>query len=241
MDDYFELASQKVDPTVVTLTQRILYPTPLLWSTVSFTTTLMKQNISDVAKLFGWQPKEPPSTWNGVNTPTTNNPQPLPAQTSSVQKTLQRIRDESTRRPEEVEDPGAMVAPKSQGDDARPAKEPFPISPDTRMTKHSHGSVSPPDQNPSESITAHDTVRGIIGTGPWNAFKGTWAKTFKPVKTAPPRGSFLVSGLVELETPRATVVIDVAAWYDPKTMTYDGKSMFMGVRRVQLKTQSPMR
>ncbi len=232
IDRDIELVRRKVDPNVVTLTQRILSPTPLLWSSMAFAKTLMKQNATDVARMFGWEAKDMPGVLNGPNTPPTNKPQPLPAPNSSVQKTLQRIREESTRSPAEVKDPAAMVARKTQPGQTRSEKAPAPGATDP---------ASQPGKPAAADRTTHEFVRGMTGNGPWDAFKGTWAKTFRPMRTQPPRGSFLVSGLVELETSRAAVVIDVVAWYDPLTKKYNAKSMYMGIRRVQFKTQSPLR
>ncbi|KAH8897985.1 hypothetical protein GQ53DRAFT_742795 [Thozetella sp. PMI_491] len=241
IDDEIKLARQEVDPNIVTLTQRILYPTPLLWASMAFTTTLMKQNANDVAKMFGWEVKQAPSIF-GPGTQPPGAHQQLPAQGSSVQKTLQRIREESTRRPEEVKDPAEMVARKTQTEDQQAEKTPgHSASNSSTRTDRPVVSHSPHEAVTTDRLSSLDRIRSLTGNGPWDAFKGTWAKKFKPTRPHPPRGSFLVSGLVELETSRATIVVDVAAWYNPATKRYDSKSMYLGVRRVQMKTQSPLR
>ncbi|XMA18377.1 hypothetical protein WAI453_011168 [Rhynchosporium graminicola] len=76
---------------------------------------------------------------------------------------------------------------------------------------------------------------------PIMAFKAKLAQTWKPILQHPPRGSILVSGLVELDSPKATLVFDVRAAYNPKTKEYDPSSLLIQLRRLQPKKQSPAR
>jgi hypothetical protein len=71
------------------------------------------------------------------------------------------------------------------------------------------------------------------------AFKAKMAQTWRPAPNYPPRGSILVSGLVELDSPKAWLVFDVRAAWDPKTRSYDARSMHLQLRRMQLKKQGP--
>lgn len=75
---------------------------------------------------------------------------------------------------------------------------------------------------------------------PIMAFKAKLAQTWRPAPNFPPRGSILVSGLVELDTPKAWLVFDVKAAWDPKTRAYDPRSMHVQLRRMQLKKQGPV-
>ena len=77
-------------------------------------------------------------------------------------------------------------------------------------------------------------------TKPILAFKTEFQKTFKPAKNFPPRGSILVTGLVEVDSPRAWLVFDVRAAWDPSTKTYDPLSMVLSLRRLQMKKQGPL-
>ena len=69
------------------------------------------------------------------------------------------------------------------------------------------------------------------------AFKRTLAKTWKPAGIPPPRGTFLVSGLVEVRGPRGLCVLDVQAAYHPRHSSWE--AIAIGVRRVQPRKQSP--
>ena len=68
-------------------------------------------------------------------------------------------------------------------------------------------------------------------------FKRTLAKTWRPASIPPPRGSFIVSGLVELEGPRGMCVLDVHAAYHPKESRWEAISV--ALRRLQQRKQSP--
>jgi len=72
------------------------------------------------------------------------------------------------------------------------------------------------------------------------AFKTKFAQTWRPAPNYPPRGSILVSGLIELDSPKAWLVIDVRAAWDPKTKQYDPRSMLLAIRRLQMKRQAPL-
>jgi hypothetical protein len=72
------------------------------------------------------------------------------------------------------------------------------------------------------------------------AFKTKFAQTWRPAPNYPPRGSILVSGLIELDSPKAWLVIDVKAAWDPKTKQYDPRSMHLVMRRLQMKRQAPL-
>ncbi|KAL2063250.1 hypothetical protein VTL71DRAFT_5055 [Oculimacula yallundae] len=76
---------------------------------------------------------------------------------------------------------------------------------------------------------------------PITAFKAKLAQTWRPVPNYPPRGSLIISGLVELESPKAMLVFDVRAAWDPKTREFDSRSMSIKLRRFQQKKQSPQR
>lgn len=80
-----------------------------------------------------------------------------------------------------------------------------------------------------------------MAVGPWMEFQRKLSQSWKPTKDLPPRGSIKVSGMVELETPRAFVVVDVFGFWDPETRKFPFPSLFMKVRRVQMKVQKPAR
>lgn len=74
---------------------------------------------------------------------------------------------------------------------------------------------------------------------PLVAFKQKLQKTWKRTPDHPPRGSILMSGMVELESTAAYFVFDVSAAWDPKQRAYDKRSMHLVLRRFQWKKQGP--
>ncbi|KAE8451344.1 hypothetical protein EG329_003973 [Mollisiaceae sp. DMI_Dod_QoI] len=75
---------------------------------------------------------------------------------------------------------------------------------------------------------------------PIMAFKAKLAQTWRPAPNFPPKGSIMVSGMVELDTPKAWLVFDVKAAWDPKARTFDPRSMQVQLRRMQPKKQGPI-
>lgn len=65
----------------------------------------------------------------------------------------------------------------------------------------------------------------------------TLARSWKPVRTEPPRGSCLVSGLVEVVGTKGKCVMDVTAVYDPSLDKY--LSVNSGIRTLRSRPQRP--
>ncbi|KAK1827419.1 hypothetical protein QBC39DRAFT_176461 [Podospora conica] len=63
----------------------------------------------------------------------------------------------------------------------------------------------------------------------------------RPTSDTPPRGSFCVRGMVNLETEVAVITVGVRAWYDPKTGLFDRSSMSLQLDRMQPLLQRPLR
>lgn len=74
---------------------------------------------------------------------------------------------------------------------------------------------------------------------PITAFKNKLLQTWRSAPCFPARGSILVSGMVEIDAPKAWLVFDVKAAWDPKTKEYDPRSMVVQLRRMQHKKQNP--
>jgi hypothetical protein len=97
-----------------------------------------------------------------------------------------------------------------------------------------------PEQKPaSEAKEISDPLHGRFAKSVL-AFKSELQQKWKPAKDYPPRGSILVTGFVEVDSPRAWLVFDVKAAWDPKTKTYDPRSMVLSLRRLQMKKQGPV-
>ena len=69
------------------------------------------------------------------------------------------------------------------------------------------------------------------------AFKRMLKQTWKPASGPAPRGTFIVSGMVEVQGPKGVCVLDVRGAYHPKEARW--VSIGIGLRRLQPRKQSP--
>lgn len=119
--------------------------------------------------------------------------------------------------------PGVDPAPDTKASDSAPAKS-TSISSATDA-----GRVSPP--LPSLPQPGESSRSAVM------AFMRTLAQTWRPAGIPPPRGSFLVSGLVAVRGPLGVCVLDVQAAYHPKFSRWE--AIAIGLRRVQPLRQAP--
>ena len=193
-----------------------------LWS---FTGALMKQNASAVARVLGQEQKDQPK--------------------ANFQQTLDKIQQQ-LQRPQQKED--------SKSPSPLPPTNNSPVEPGSAnnaptATGTSTGVSSPLPTAPNQAASKQRSARDIYAvkmaqehtSGPWQAFKQKLAQSWQPLRDYPPRGSISVSGVVELDTPRARITLDAFAWWDPKTEKFDGRSLVLRFRSIRPKSQNPMR
>ncbi|KAH9883274.1 hypothetical protein F4778DRAFT_748064 [Xylariomycetidae sp. FL2044] len=240
-DDSIAIAEEPVDSFVVFRLRRILLPSALTLSLWSFSGALLHQNLMNAAKYLGYETKDDP--------------------TVTVQQTLERIQQQLKKPPS----PSGSQAPSSL-----PSSKPEPAygasSGTTTSTSVDKRAAEPPpapetpsgsaagDGNPVPTLPKAESGKPKSAkdmymirmtsehtSGPWEALKRKYSQTWRPLYDYPPRGSVRVTGLVEINTPRAIITVDVSAWYDPKTKQYDNRSMIMRLRTIRVKQQRPLR
>ncbi|KAI9834787.1 MAG: hypothetical protein M1819_002873 [Sarea resinae] len=89
--------------------------------------------------------------------------------------------------------------------------------------------------------TATSSISPLSNTGmdsAFTTFAKTLAKKWRPPTFVPPRGSVILSGLVEIQGTDAMAVLDVKAAYNPKEAKWGG--IMLGVRRYQRRRQAPL-
>lgn len=99
--------------------------------------------------------------------------------------------------------------------------------------KSSSAQSSPNDSAPAQSTEVPDgrrlpwTVKAPLPSAAgldmpiaMHVFGSAFARSWMPEKMEPPRGTFVVSGLVEVKGQRARVLFDIQAFYDPKANRY---------------------
>ncbi|RFU32774.1 hypothetical protein B7463_g3555, partial [Scytalidium lignicola] len=211
-DDYIAWATMPVDASTVFKIRRAFWPSPLAQSFWAFTKVLVTQEFQQLANLIG------------INTD----------QSSKALDPLEVLRQRQMQRPN--------PAPSPDG----PPKQPSLTDAATAMGAMSFPSKTPMVGKDSQDV---DTTAGPatkVGMGlhahfmrPIMAFKMKLAQTWRSANALPPRGCIIVSGMVEINAPKAWLVFDVTAAWDPKTKAYDSKSLALRLRRVQMKKQWP--
>lgn len=111
-----------------------------------------------------------------------------------------------------------------------------------RATPAEATSKTSPKRAPSNSTNALPPMPSLPEPGKdmsiaFKTFRRTLARTWKGLDNPGERGTFMVSGLVELEGSKAVCVLDVRATYHPRESRW--VAIAIGVRRVQLRKQAP--
>lgn len=215
-----EIKTKKVDPRIKVMIDRVLMPYPLASASYAFFKAMVQQNVSTVAKYLGY-----PSGGKDINT---SNPNP-----EDIEKTLKKFRARQTA--------GGNTATNTSSDNtSRPSTA--SESGDTPAPKagtNKYANYNAKDRPiAKENIPYHAT---LAASGPWAAFKETYKRTWKPLRSLPPRGSLAVHGMVRLDSPKGQVFIDVFAWYHPKTDDFHDNSLTMNLRAITPFNQKPRR
>jgi len=117
----------------------------------------------------------------------------------------------------------ASTAPKVHSSETSPA-------PSTALPSGSERSKTlwplPSIPKPSTDMVTVSTV-----------FKDNLAKNWRSASVPAPRGTFMVSGLVEVYGPKGVVMLDVRGAYHPQESRW--VAIAMGIRRVQKRKQGP--
>lgn len=206
-------STQPVDSLTVKRLQKILWPDAIAVSSWAFTSALLKQHYMDISRALGFESSKPVQTFPSVSG-------------GNMQQKTQ----------------GPLPSANRQTPDGTPAEN---ASHNVSKTTDSSQADEPESGGKTNFVrdTAISHIEGMkqITDGPAREFRRKLAQSWKPTRPSPPRGCILVSGFVECELPKGFVLIDVWGFWNPKTETFETKSTFMNVRRVQMKQQSPRR
>ncbi|KAI8955510.1 hypothetical protein F4801DRAFT_586670 [Xylaria longipes] len=221
-------AKRPVNSTAVFWTRQALWPSAVSISVWSFTSALVKQNFMMVKKFFGYE-----------------------TQADSVLTTQQAMERVQRGLKNQLGKSSAFrPPPPSQGQTGdRSTTSPFPPVDEraagTTRTPETM-STGPSADNTPETVPKAKDMSMIRTTqehtnGPWASFWQSLAKRWRAPRDYPPSGSIRVSGLVEVETSRAIMTVDCVAWWDPQTKKFDQRTLFLSLRAVRPKVQSPLR
>lgn len=226
------LKQKKLDARTKALLDRVLLPYPVASASYAFVSAMVKQNVSTVANLFGYS-----VTGNQINTGAKMDP--------DIQKTLKKFEATQTAtRSTSSSPPPTPEASTTSAPATASAAEPSPSPGTPGKTVNTDNPTSSPNKDSDKSMAknaiSYYTTLGDA-SGPWAAFQEKYKRTWKPLKYLPPRGSFAVYGLVSLDSPKGRLLIDVFAWYHPKTGQFHDDSLLMQLRSINPRVQRPLR
>ncbi|KAL2270732.1 hypothetical protein VTJ83DRAFT_103 [Remersonia thermophila] len=228
--DSLEWTTMPIDHSLVLRLERVLWPQPLAMGVWAMGAEAFKEASRHVAKYFSFASDD------------MNNPPARPGSTPElfgarsspeVQKALERLRQQATRRPEQVNDPRSMASSSS----TRTA------SSEPSTPRDAGGSIADPNRKKQQDDKPWIESVGlsVANSQAWRRFRETFAQSRRAKLLNPPRGSVAVQGLVELETSRAYLVVEAMTWYDPKTRSLVPESTRMSLKGKKFKVQSPVR
>lgn len=212
--DYIALTRRPVSAREHYRLQTILWPTSMaasLWASYRLLLSLRLARIKDYLNIKSEQENVNPN----------------------LSSSLFDFRRLVNQKQESQPSPGAGGA--SQAESGSP-------TPDEVNSKTSRTSKTSPKRAPSNSANALPPMPSLPEPGEdmsiaFKTFKRTLAKTWKRAYVPVERGTFLVSGLVEVEGSKAVCVLDVRAAYHPEESRWANISI--GVRRLQPRKQVP--
>ncbi|KAI1850972.1 hypothetical protein JX265_007297 [Neoarthrinium moseri] len=249
-DDGISIATQPVDSATVFKLQRTLMPTAATLSLWSFSTTLAKHNFWTMAKYLGYDAKPDPSSQleqtldrlrQHIGKTQSRPPPPVP-DTNSLESKSAETKDLAPTTKRQTADGAAAgstpSAPPPEGTAQEASGKGFPqaIRPFSR----------PAPEGSEQKIPSAKDIYGVkevsaTTTGAWQAMRQKFRRVWRPVRPFPPRGSVEFRGLVEVASSKASIVVDVQAFYDPKSQTIDTKTMVLGLRTLKPRQMAPAR
>lgn len=196
-------------------------PYPLISGAYAFAKAVVKQHVDAVTNYLGYTP---------VNKPFT---------TATIDPELAKALKKIEARQAAHGGPGSSPGSESRSSSSLPTSNSQAPSGEVRAnttgSSREHGKPLSKDQIPFDSALIGQ------GSGPWQAFKENFVRTWRPLRCYPPRGSLAVHGVVALDTKKGRMYIDVWAWYHPKAGEFHRDSMVLRLRSFSPFRQTPLR
>jgi hypothetical protein len=216
-DAEISVSEQPVDSWTVFRLRRLLWPSTFTASFMSFTWALVKQNAEILARTLGYDTES-------------RTPSSAQAAFEKIQQHLERssVKPDSKVNESSSDKPPGLPGSLNTGSTVR---NPLPSGP------------SPSTDSKQQSLKDQYAIKMAKehSNAPGQAFKQKYAQLWRPLHDYPPRGSLSVSGVVELDTPRARITVEAFAWFDPKSQKFDSKSLILRWRSIRPKAQRPLR
>ncbi|WQF84209.1 hypothetical protein CDEST_09223 [Colletotrichum destructivum] len=206
-------STQEVDSFAVWRLKKVLWPEAMALSTWAFTSTLVKQHLTEFSRALGF----------ASSTPAHSFP---PVQGGNMQQKAE----------------GPLPSANRQTPDGTPAENASHSVSKTADSRQEDGLQSGGRTNfVRDTAMAHVEGMKQITQGPVREFLRKLQQTWRQPRQYPPRGCVMVSGFVECDLPKAMVLIDVWGFWDPRTKSFHPGSTILNLRRIQLKRQPAAR
>lgn len=190
-DDYVALSAQRISPEQYHRMTSTLWPAAALSSLYATAKVLFNLNYQRARDALGIESKPAPGS------PEAKYQNLLQVIAANQSKTAEDLGKTQT-------DPGASVA----------------ASDDKGMKSATREAARSSDAQDTQRIPW--TIKAPLPVGPmdipiaFHVFQHNFMQKRMPTKMEPPRGSLVVSGLVEVKGSRARVLYDIQAFFDPK-------------------------
>jgi hypothetical protein len=190
---------------------RALYPTAVFTSVLASSKYLVDRQTEMVRRFFNLPPS-PPSE-----------------QVKQQERLIAKI--QSIQKPPPSTPPIVEAGPDTDAEADATQRSSSPVPPPP-------GAPSSSGSNPQEkNVSFPDFSPAPPKSLALSIFATTLAKHWQPFKLEPPRGTVIVSGLIEIKGSKARMTMDINAAYDPKQDKY---VMLQGaIRRIQDLSQKP--
>ena len=211
-DDYIALVTQPVKPETAFIIRRALWPSAMAMSLWSFAKVVVMDDIKKVARFVGLQTSDQPPTIQEL----------LSAQQQQQQQQMAKL--PASRRTQLLGDTQAQKSPVL-----------------TRGVSSASKKASTQEEPSASQGKRADPAESKLLSRSMFAFVTTLQKSWAPVPYFLPKGNVLYEGIVELEAPNAWIVLNVRAFWDLKTNSYDTRSLSIRVAHVHPKGRGPLR
>ncbi|KAF2164502.1 hypothetical protein M409DRAFT_56759 [Zasmidium cellare ATCC 36951] len=213
-DGFIAWSQQRISPENQWRLMRALYPKAAFDSIWATTKVLAGIQYRRVKQALGWEGRDPFS------------PEERYRHAMDMMQKQQQVRERKEVGKAQMDPDGnpSAVVGSSSNNEAQPPR------PSTGDGKRLPWTISVPLPS-SNSSTSTDIPIAM------HVFQSTLSKQWNPKKMEPPRGSFVVQGMVEVRGARGRMLFDVSACYDPKVGKY--VAVNAGVRNFKRWNQAP--
>ncbi|KAK4499496.1 hypothetical protein PRZ48_010011 [Zasmidium cellare] len=213
-DGYIAWSQQRISPENQWRLMRALYPKAAFDSLWATTKVLAGIQYRRVKQALGWEGRDPFS------------PEERYRHAMEMMQKQQQARERKEVGKAQMDPDGnpSAVVGSSSNSEAQPSR---PSTGDEKRLPWTL-SVPLPSSNPSNSTDIPIAM---------HVFQSTLTKQWNPKKMEPPRGAFVVQGMVEVRGAKGRMLFDVQACYDPKVGKY--VAVNAGVRNFKRWNQAP--